>query len=66
MDMTMIDVTDVPGIAMRDEVVLLGAQDGPCGRDLITADELAARAGTIPWEVLCAISRRVPRFYREP
>ncbi len=62
MDMSMIDVTDVPGIALRDEVVVLGSQE----KDAISADEVAAQAGTIAWEVLTSISRRVPRFYREP
>jgi alanine racemase len=62
MDMCMVDVTDVPGAALRDEVVVLGAQD----KDALSAAEIAGRAGTIPWEVLTSISRRVPRFYREP
>jgi alanine racemase len=66
MDMSMIDVTDVPGTTLRDEVVVLGAQEGVHGKDVITADEVAAHAGTIAWEVLTSISRRVPRFYREP
>jgi alanine racemase len=66
MDMSMVDVTDVPGVTMRDEVVVLGAQEGPLGKDAITADEVAAHEGTIAWEVMTSISRRVPRFYREP
>ncbi len=66
MDMSMIDVTDLPGASVRDEVVVLGAPEGPLGRDAIGADEAAAHAGTIAWEVLTSISRRVPRFYREP
>ena len=66
MDMTMIDVTDVPGVQLRDEVVVLGAQEGPLGKDAIGADEIAEAIGTIPWEVLTSVSRRVPRFYREP
>ncbi len=66
MDMTMIDVTAIPGAALRDEVVISGAQDGPCGRGFIGAQEMATQADTIPWEVLTSISRRVPRFYREP
>ncbi len=60
MDMTMVDVTDVPGVAIGDEVVLLGEQGGL----RIDADELAARTGTISYEVLCAIGARVPRRYR--
>ncbi len=66
MDMSMIDVTDLPGVALRDEAVILGAQDGPLGKDAILADEVAGHMGTIAWEVLTQISRRVPRFYREP
>lgn len=66
MDMTMVEVTDIEGACMRDEVVVLGAQDGVLGRDVIGADEIAVHAGTIPWEVLTSVSRRVPRFYREP
>jgi alanine racemase len=66
MDMTMVDVTDVEGARMRDEVVVLGAQDGPLGRDIIGADEIAAHADTVAWEVLTSVSRRVPRFYRDP
>jgi alanine racemase len=66
MDMTMVDVTDIDGASERDEVVLLGAQEGRLGRDAIDADEIATRAGTIAWEVLTSVSRRVPRFYREP
>jgi alanine racemase len=66
MDMAMIDVTDVTGATKRDEVVVLGGQEGPLGKDAIGADEIADHMGTIPWEVLTNVSRRVPRFYREP
>lgn len=66
MDMTMIDVTDLPGVAIGDEICALGPQKGPLGEDAITADELARELGTIPWEILTNVSRRVPRFYREP
>lgn len=66
MDMTMIDVTDVPGVALGDEVVVLGRQEGPLGKDVLRAEELAAFSGLIPWEILTHVSRRVPRFYREP
>jgi alanine racemase len=60
MDMTMLDVTDVPGVAEGDEVVLIGEQ----GNERITADDIAARTGTIAYEVLCGISCRVPRVIK--
>ncbi len=66
MDMTMIDVTDLEGVRPGDECVALGPQKGPLGEDVISATELAEALGTIPWEVLTNVSRRVPRFYREP
>ena len=66
MDMTMVDVTDVPQVRVGDECVVLGSQKGTAGEASITAEELARTLGTIPWEVLTSVSRRVPRFYREP
>jgi alanine racemase len=66
MDLATIDVTEIDGARIRDEVVALGHQRGPLGEDAITVDELATTAGLIPWDVLTSISRRVPRFYREP
>jgi alanine racemase len=65
MDLTSVDVTEIPGVQIGDEVVVLGSQEGPLGADTISAQEIAAHAGTIAWEVLTGISRRVPRFYRE-
>jgi len=62
MDYTTIDVTDVPGVAVGDEVVVLGSQDGPRGRERIDALELAEVCGTIPYEVTCQLGRRVPRL----
>ncbi len=60
MDWIMLDVTHVPGVAVGDEVTLLGCdREGNC----IHAEELAARAGTIPYEIFCGISKRVPRVY---
>lgn len=59
MDLTLIDVTGVDGAAVGDEAVLIGSQ----GSSLITAEEVAAQAGTISYEVTCGISDRVPRVY---
>lgn len=59
MDQCMIDVTDVPGAKLYDEVVLIGRQ-GDCE---ITADEVAEKMGTINYEVICIITNRVPRVY---
>ncbi len=60
MDLTMVDVSNIPGVEVGDEVVLLGRQ----GEDEISAVEMAAWAGSIPYEVLCGIGKRVPRVYR--
>jgi alanine racemase len=57
MDQTMLDVTDIPAASIGDEVALIGEQ----GSERITAADLAHITGTIPYEVLCAISARVPR-----
>lgn len=66
MDMTTLDVTDIEGATVGDEVVVLGAQRYADVSDRISAEELASWSGTIAWEVLTNVSRRVPRFYREP
>ena len=58
MDMIMIDVTDTD-VSPGDEVVLIGRQDG----DEITAREIAAAIGSIPWEVVCRLGARVERVY---
>jgi alanine racemase len=60
MDLTTIDVTSVPGAALGDEVLLLGEQRD----DALDARDLARATGTIPYEVLTNVSRRVPRIYR--
>lgn len=57
MDLTIVDVTEIPGVEIGDEVVLIGAQ----GTERITAYDHADLAGTIPYEMLCNISARVPR-----
>jgi alanine racemase len=65
MDAVMADVTDVPGepVGIDDEFVLLGDQVGPHGRAGIPAVELARSRTTISWEVVTAMSRRLPRVY---
>jgi alanine racemase len=60
MDMTTVDVTDIPETTVGDEAVVLGVQ----GRERITAADLARWLDTIPYEILCGIGRRVPRLYR--
>jgi alanine racemase len=59
MDLTMLDVTGIGKIQQGDEVVLLGAQ----GNEIISADEMAAWADTISYEILTSIGARVPRIH---
>jgi alanine racemase len=59
MDLTLADVTGLPGVSVGDEVVLLGAVDGLS----VDAREHAELANTNVYEILCAISKRVPRKY---
>jgi alanine racemase len=59
MDLTMVDVTDVPGAAVGDEVMLFGEQAGA----EIRIEELAGWSETLPYEVMCTIGKRVPRLY---
>jgi alanine racemase len=59
MDLTLIDVTGMPGVDIGDEVILIGASE----KRKITAWEHAGHAQTIPYEILCNIGRRVPRIY---
>ncbi len=66
MDLTMVDVTEFPDLGVREEVVVLGEQRGRFGHDILSVQELAELSGTIGWETLTSVSRRVPRFYRHP
>lgn len=59
MDLTMIDVTDVPEAAVGSEVVLFGEQGGAS----ITVEDVAAWSETLPYEVMCTIGKRVTRLY---
>ncbi len=60
MDLTIVDVTDIPDARLDDEVVLLGEQNGL----RITAEDLAEQIGTISYEIACGMTNRVPRLYR--
>ncbi len=59
MDYTTVDVTDLPDVRLGDTATLLGAD----GKRRIRAEEIADLAGTIPYEVLCSIGKRVKRVY---
>ena len=61
MDLTIIDVTDIPGVEIGDEVTLIGEQ----GNAKITAYDHADWADTIPYEILCNIAARVPRVMKD-
>jgi alanine racemase len=61
MDMLMIDVTDLPAAALDGPVTLIGRD----GAEEITVDDLARWAGTVSYEILCGISKRVPRVLRD-
>ncbi|TEB10522.1 alanine racemase [Pelotomaculum propionicicum] len=60
MDQVMVDVGHIPGVKVGDEAVLIGHQ----GDEEVSADEVAAKIGTINYEVVCMISYRVPRLYK--
>jgi len=61
MDLTTVDVTDIPGVEIGDEVTLIGED----GRERITAYDHADLADTIPYEILCSIAARVPRVMKD-
>ena len=60
MDQVMVDVGKVPGVKVGDEAVLIGKQ----GKERISAEEAASRIGTISYEVLAQLGKRVSRVYR--
>jgi alanine racemase len=62
MDLTLIDVTDIAGVELNDEVRLLG-WDRRTPELKIKAEDLARIAGTLSYEVTCGVSDRVPRVY---
>ena len=61
MDQMMIDVTDAPDAEIGAVVTLIGTD----GKDAVTADEVAGICGTIGYEIVCGISKRVPRIFLE-
>jgi alanine racemase len=60
MDTFMVDITDIPGVSYTSEVVLIGRQ----GKEGITADDIAEKTGTIPYEVLTSVGERIRRVYK--
>lgn len=59
MDQCMVDVTDVPGVALGDEVIVMGSD----GKNEILADDIAKATGTINYEITCAFGQRLPKVY---
>jgi len=59
MDQCMIDVTDIPHVALGDEVVLMGSQGGKS----ITAQDIGNATGTINYEIVCAFGQRLEKLY---
>lgn len=59
MDQTMVDVSDIDDVKIGDEVILFGK----CGNNIITVESVARIIGTINYETLCVVSKRVPRVY---
>jgi alanine racemase len=60
MDLTLVDLTDVPGVGIGDEVILWGG----AGEAMISVNDVARLAQTISYEMLCTVGRRVQRVYR--
>lgn len=61
MDQLMLDVTKIPDIRTGDEVTVFGRD----GSAVLPVDELASQLGTINYELVCGVSKRVPRVYRQ-
>ena len=59
MDVTMVDVTDVPNVAIGDAVTIYGTAE----KEILAANQVARGIGTVTSDLLCAVSARVPRFY---
>ena len=63
MDLTIVDVSHIRGVAEGDEVILIGRGTGESSGKSVDAAELARLAETIPYEILCGLAPRVPRVY---
>jgi alanine racemase len=59
MDLTIVDVSHIRGVAVGDEVILIGRDNGKS----VDAVELARLCESVPYEILCGLSQRVPRVY---
>lgn len=60
MDQCMVDITDVPNVKVGNEVILIGQE----GNSKFNADDIAELIGTINYEVICMIGKRIPRVYK--
>jgi alanine racemase len=67
MDLTIVDVSHIRGVAVGDEVVLIGKSGGngvgEASAKSVDAVELARLCESVPYEILCGLSQRVPRVY---
>jgi alanine racemase len=63
MDLTIVDVTHIPNVEVGNEVVLIGSGSGLGSSKNVDAVELARLCETVPYEILCGLSQRVPRVY---
>ncbi|WP_058486268.1 alanine racemase [Defluviitalea phaphyphila] len=61
MDQFMVDVTHIPNVKIGDEVILMGQQEDK----IITAEEIAKKIGTINYEIICVVGKRIPRVYKK-
>ncbi len=59
MDQFMVDVTDINDVKVKDEVILIGSEGAAC----VSVEEVAKPAASFNYELVCNISRRVPRVY---